>query len=148
MRAPLHASRGDVFELTQFLGAADLTTIGLDDPDIRLWIDVDADGRITGSTGFELDGQHALIRSVAVAPHLRGQGRGRELARYALDHATAAGASHAWLFSRRSGEFWQKLGFDPANMPDLVAAVGSTSQVQGFVASGQVNFEAAWSRPL
>jgi N-acetylglutamate synthase-like GNAT family acetyltransferase len=137
-----------MFELIEFLRAADLTTVGLDDADLHLWIDVDADGRIAGSTGFELVGTHALIRSVAVAQHLRGEGRGLELARFALDQATALGATQAWLFSRRSGEFWHKLGFDSAAIPDLVAAVGSTSQVRAFVASGQVNFEVAYSRPL
>ena len=148
MRAPLPAAPGDVFELTSFLAAADLTTVGLDNPDLHLWVDLDADGRITASTGFELVGSHALIRSVAVAAGLRGQGRGLELARYALETATTLGATHAWLFSRRSGEFWQKLGFHRTDITELVAAVGSTAQVRAFVASGQINFEVGYSRPL
>jgi N-acetylglutamate synthase-like GNAT family acetyltransferase len=78
----------DVPALTDFLRAADLTTSGLDSPTIALWVERDA-GAIVASTGFELssDGQHALIRSVAVAAALRGSGRGLSLAGFALDRA-------------------------------------------------------------
>jgi N-acetylglutamate synthase-like GNAT family acetyltransferase len=148
MRPPLPFSRSDAFELTQFLRTADLTVNGVDEPGVHLWIDLDSDGRIVGSTGFELDGQDALLRSVAVHQSLRGTGRGTELAQFALDQAASAGATRAWLFSRRSGPFWRKLGFESAEIPELAAALATTHQVQGFAASGQLRFETAWSRPL
>jgi N-acetylglutamate synthase-like GNAT family acetyltransferase len=148
MQLPLPVSRGDAFELTEFLLAADLTVSGIGEPDLHLWIDLDPDGRIIGSTGFELAGEHALLRSVAVAAPLRGTGRGTELARFALDQAAALGATRAWLFSRQSGPFWQRLGFEPAEIPDVASALDVTYQVQAFVASGQLRYETAWSRPL
>ena len=94
----------DVEALTRFLSEVDLTLSGLDAPTVRLWVDRDADGRIVGSTGYEMseDGRHALIRSVAVSPSQRARGRGSDLARFALAQAAAEGATHAWLFSRRS----------------------------------------------
>ncbi|WP_341537464.1 GNAT family N-acetyltransferase [Clavibacter michiganensis] len=88
----------DVEALHAFLAVADLTVTGLDDPGVRLWIQRDGDGRITGSTGFELsaDGRHALIRSVAVDPALRSAGLGSTLARHALPPALGArGCSRA-----------------------------------------------------
>jgi N-acetylglutamate synthase-like GNAT family acetyltransferase len=148
MRPPLAAKRADAFELTEFLRAADLTTSGIGEPDVRLWVDLDVDGRIIASTGFELAGAEALLRSVAVTPSLRKRGRGTELARFALDEAHAAGASRAWLFSRRSGPFWESLGFEPADSVDLAAALATTHQVRAFAASGQLKYEVAWSRPL
>jgi N-acetylglutamate synthase-like GNAT family acetyltransferase len=148
MRPPLHAGSADALELTEFLRGADLTTSGIGDPSVRLWIDLDVDGRIIASTGFELDGHDALLRSVAVAASHRGHGRGTELARFALDEAYSAGATRAWLFSRRSGPFWKRLGFRPADSAQLAAALPSTHQVQAFAASGQLRYEAAWSRPL
>jgi N-acetylglutamate synthase-like GNAT family acetyltransferase len=148
MTAPLFASSGDSFELTEFLRAADLTVSGIGEPDLRLWIDLDSDGRIVGSTGFELNDTDALIRSVAVHPSRRGIGRGTELAQYALDQAASSGATKAWLFSRRSGPFWQKLGFHPADLTELAEALAPTHQVQAFAASGQLRYETAWSRPL
>jgi N-acetylglutamate synthase-like GNAT family acetyltransferase len=144
----LRVQQGDVFELRLFLAIADLTLSGLDDPRVHLWIQVDADGRVEASTGFELSGSHALIRSVAVAPSLRGKGLGSQLAAFALDRALEVGAERAWLFSRRSGPFWRKLGFEPANRDELVSALGSTHQVRAFAEPGQLGREIAWSKSL
>lgn len=109
-----------------------------------------ATGTVVGSTGYELsaDGEHALIRSVAVAPAARTRGAGSRLARHALIDAATHGARHAWLFSRRSGPFWQKLGFTPADRDALAAALPDSHQVQLFRATGQLAREVAWSRPL
>jgi N-acetylglutamate synthase-like GNAT family acetyltransferase len=148
MREPLPVSRGDAFELAMFLRSADLTVSGIGEPEVQLWVDLDPDGRIVGSTGFELLGTDVLLRSTAVHPSLRGNGRGTELAQFALDSAESLGARRAWLFSRRSGPFWQKLGFEPADITQLAEALASTHQVRSFLASGQLSYETAWSRSL
>jgi N-acetylglutamate synthase-like GNAT family acetyltransferase len=143
-------SPADVDDLRAFLVEADLTLAGLDDPAIRLWIERDAAGTIVGSTGFELsvDGEHALLRSVAVAPTQRTAGAGTRLAGHALAEAASAGATRAWLFSRRSGPFWQRLGFSPADRDALATALAGTHQLRLFAATGQLAREVAWSRPL
>lgn len=140
----------DIDALTDFLTAVDLTVSGLDAPTVRLWIDRDTTGTVTGSTGYELsgDGSHALIRSVAVSPDARSLGRGTDLARFALARAAQEGASRAWLFSRRSGPFWQGVGFFPADRDELSAALADTHQVRLFRITGQLEHEVAWSRPL
>ncbi|MCL2515495.1 MAG: GNAT family N-acetyltransferase [Microbacteriaceae bacterium] len=148
---PLDAvTTADVEDVRAFLAAVDLTLSGLDAPTVRLWIERDVAGAIVGCTGFELsaDARHALIRSVGVATEHRTVGAGSRLARHALDEASAAGAQRAWLFSRRSGPFWQKLGFEPADRGALAAALADTHQVRLFVASGQLEREVAWSRAL
>ena len=139
-------SPADLADVREFLTEADLTLAGLSSA--SLWVDRDSDGHITATTGFELVGQHALIRSVAVRPDLRGTGIGLRFAALACVEAQLAGATTAWLFSRRSGVFWQKLGFAPASTDDLVAALGSTSQVQLFATTGQLAREVAWRREL
>lgn len=140
----------DVEALTAFLGEVDLTLSGLDAPGVRLWLERDGRGELVGSTGYEVsaDGQHALIRSVAVSPAQRSRGRGSALARFALARATAQGATTAWLFSRRSGPFWQSLGFEPANRDELAEALADTHQVRLFRRTGQLSREVAWSRSL
>ncbi|MET0822415.1 MAG: GNAT family N-acetyltransferase [Aeromicrobium sp.] len=140
---------GDVAKVRDFLREVDLTLAGLDSPAVRLWVELD-DGEIVGSTGFELsaDGEHALIRSVAVAPGRRTRGAGSMLARFALDEARAAGVRRAWLFSRRSGPFWQKLGFTGADRDELAAALPDAHQVVLFAQTGQLEREVAWSRAL
>ena len=138
-------------EVTAFLRVADLTLSGLDSPTVRLWTARDAEtGRIVASTGYERsdDNEHVLIRSVAVAPALRGLGMGLQLARFALDRAAESGATRAWLFSRRSGPFWQKVGFVSADRNELAIALTSTHQVRLFTETGQLQREVAWSRLL
>ena len=140
----------DVDVLREFLGRADLTPSGLDAPTVRLWTERDADGSIVGSTGYELstDGAHALVRSVAVTPDRRAAGAGSRLAMFALSDAARAGAERAWLFSRRSGPFWQKLGFEPADRDELAAVLAQTHQVRLFTETGQLDREVAWTRDL
>jgi N-acetylglutamate synthase-like GNAT family acetyltransferase len=122
----------------------------LDSSTVRLWLERDEQGGIVGSTGYEIsaDSRHALIRSVAVSPVRRSRGRGSVLARFALDRAADEGATMAWLFSRRSGAFWQGLGFVPADRSKLAIALADTHQVRLFRQTGQLDREVAWSRPL
>jgi N-acetylglutamate synthase-like GNAT family acetyltransferase len=143
-------SAADLDEVRSFLRDADLTLAGLDDPAVRLWIERGIRGEIVGTTGFELseDGCHALIRSVAVEVSHRVSGAGSKLAAHAMQEARAAGATRAWLFSRRSGPFWQKLGFTAADRDELAAALSQSHQVRLFVQSGQLEREVAWSQSL
>jgi len=140
----------DVDDLRAFLTACDLTVAGLEDPSTRLWVVRDTAGTVVGSAGYETgpDGRHVLLRSVAVGPALRGSGRGTALAELALRAAAGEGARRAWLFSRRSGPFWQRLGFVAADRRDLAAVLAGTSQVELFRATGQLEREVAWTSPL
>jgi N-acetylglutamate synthase-like GNAT family acetyltransferase len=148
MRLPLPVSRGDAFELTEFLRSADLTASGVGEPDVQLWVDLDVDGRIIGSTGFELRGEDALLRCLAVHPSLRGAGRGTELARFALDQAGSLGARRAWVLSRRWAPFWASFGFEPADTTELATTLADTHQVRALTESRLLRYETAWSRPL
>ena len=141
---------GEAEELGAFLGLCDLTVSGVDSPSVALWIVRGTAGRIVGSTGFELSSSRrdALVRSVAVHPDFRGTGTGLKLAQFALDAATAAGAERAWLFSRRSGEFWMRLGFVRTTTDELGGALSGTHQVDLFRETGQLEREVAWTKKL
>ncbi|SKC46584.1 Acetyltransferase (GNAT) family protein [Krasilnikoviella flava] len=139
----------EIPDLTDFLCGADLTVAGLDAPAVRLWARRDGAG-IAASAGIELsaDGRHALIRSTAVRPDLRGRGAGLAAATFAVDRARDAGASTAWLFSRRSGPFWERLGFARSTTGALAAALPDAQQVRLFRRTGQLDGEVAWSLAL
>lgn len=143
-------SAEEVDAVADFLRGIDLTVSGLDSCSIRLWVERNEAGTIVGSTGFELsaNSEQALIRSVGVDPARRGTGTGTRLASFALDEAARAGAHTAWLFSRRSGPFWQSLGFRLADRMELARVLANAHQVVSFSESGQLDQEVAWARPL
>ncbi|MET4059426.1 N-acetylglutamate synthase-like GNAT family acetyltransferase [Arthrobacter sp. UYP6] len=145
------AAAADMDDIVGFLQKADLTLSGLDSPSVFLWIARDEmTGDVFATTGYEIsaDGSHALIRSVAVDSSRRGSGVGLKLARFAMDRAADSGVQRAWLFSRRSGPFWQKAGFASAETSDLALALASTHQVRLFTETGQLQKEMAWHRSL
>lgn len=111
-------------------------------------MDLDPDGRIVATTGFELAGTEVLLRAVAVTSANRRSGRGTELVTFALQQAAADGARRAWLMSRRTPEFWRGLGFEPAEISQLTAALLTTEQVRDFATSGRLNYETGWVRTL
>jgi N-acetylglutamate synthase-like GNAT family acetyltransferase len=138
----------DTADVIAFLREVDLTIAGIGHDNVHLWIERDDSNSIIASTGYERDGDHALIRSVAVSESRRRNGWGRELAEIALTHAGQDGATVAWLFSRRSGAFWSQLGFEQTTSAALAAVLGNTSQVRLFAETGQLERETAWSRRL
>ena len=123
---------------------------GLEARTARLRVEHDADHKIVGSTGYEIgeDRRHALIRSVAVSLQSREVGSGSRLAPFALSEAVREGAQNAWLFSRRSGPFWEKLGFVSADRMQLASVLADTHQVKLFIGTGQLSREVAWSKSL
>jgi GNAT superfamily N-acetyltransferase len=148
MRPPLPFSRGDAFELTEFLRSAGLSTAGVGDPGLALWVDLDPDGRIVGSVGLEVKGRHALVRAIAVATPLRGRGRGTELVEFALDVARERRVDTVWLMTARSPGFCARLGFAAAEVTELADAVPDSHQVRSLSASGLLRYETAWSRAV
>lgn len=148
MRAPIRATPADGFSLAEFLREVETPAAGLESPDLRIWMDLDPDGRIVATTGYELAGTDALLRAIAVAPAFRGSGRGTELVRFALERAAAEGATRAWLVSRHSADFWSGLGFEPTDIGELAKALAATAQVRAFSDTGQLRYETGWVRSL
>lgn len=67
------------------------------DPAVRLWV-AQAAGALVGSVALkDLDGGHLELKTMRVAPSLRGCGLGRRLLDHALEQARAAGATRVSL---------------------------------------------------
>ncbi len=67
--------------------------------------------RIVGTAALELYGGSALLRSVAVAGELRGQGVGQALTNAALDLAKRRGVHTVYLLTETAAQFFPKFGF-------------------------------------
>src|SRR2546428_9230207 len=77
------ATSADLPALLELLGQSALPTAGLADHLDTTLVAHEA-GHVVGSAALELYGTTALLRSVAVAPRLRGRGLGQELTPHPL----------------------------------------------------------------
>jgi N-acetylglutamate synthase-like GNAT family acetyltransferase len=88
-------------------------------------------GRVVGSAGLEVYGQAALLRSVVVAPELRGGTHGRRLTEAALAEARARGVQRVYLFTMHAAEFFARYGFRECGLEDFEPAVRESYQYRG-----------------
>jgi arsenate reductase len=86
------------------------------------------DGATVGYGGFELLGEHVLLRSVAVLPALRGKGLGRNIVPLLLYRAYREGARTAWLLTNSAAPFFEKIGFKVVDRQAAPGAVLATRQ--------------------
>lgn len=78
---------------------------------------------VVGSAALELYGEAALLRSVAVAEGLRGQGLGRRLTAAALELARARGVRRVYLLTTTAEGYFPSFGFAPVSRAEVEPAV-------------------------
>ena len=69
--------------------------------------------RVVGGVALEVYEEAALLRSLVVAPHLRGRGLGERLTDAALRLAAASGAREVGLLTESAADFFARRGFLP-----------------------------------
>src|SRR2546422_5654330 len=102
------ATSADLPALLELLGQSALPTAGLADHLDTTLVAHEA-GHVVGSAALELYGTTALLRSVAVAPRLRGPGLGQELTRHALALARRPKIRTAYLPTETAGGVFPRL---------------------------------------
>lgn len=93
------------------LAANDLPVADLPDALDRLAV-CEVRGERAGVGGLEFCGDHALLRSVAIAEGRRGEGHGRALCERLVAEAADAGAERVYLLTTTAPEFFASLGFE------------------------------------
>ncbi|MEE8422092.1 MAG: arsenic resistance N-acetyltransferase ArsN2 [Dehalococcoidia bacterium] len=89
------------------------------------------DGAIVGAAGREPYGDAALVRSVVVAPELRGQRIGVRLVERALRDAGAAGQRRLYLRTDGAEQFFPRFGFAEIDVDEVPASVQQSAEFQG-----------------
>lgn len=105
------------------------------------------DGIEIGCIGLEYGDGASLIRSVAVEESERNLGLGDALVNTALDAARARKDAAVYLFSK-TDDFWQRYGFQPVEMDELVAALPEAPQVLAGLQWDWLEREQAWKLVL
>ena len=117
--AVLPARAGDEGVIAALLSAAGLQT--QNPPDLaHTFLSFDG-AHAVGTVSLDVHGQHAVLRSLAVASTHRRQGRAQALCAFALAHAREVGASDVYAISETAADFFAALGFR-ALSPELVPA--------------------------
>lgn len=117
----------DAPDLRAALEAAALPTADLADGG-RTFFRFEDRGRPVGYGGYELYGEHALLRSVVVVPEMRGKGFGRAVTEAVLARAAAAGARQAYLLTTTAEPFFEHAGFEPIARTGAPAEILATRQ--------------------
>jgi amino-acid N-acetyltransferase len=92
------------------------------------WVLENEGGAVVGSAGLEIYSEAALLRSVVVAPSLRGTRQGERLTRTALDEAQHRGVKRVYLFTLHAAPFFARFGFQECTMDDFEASARQSSQ--------------------
>jgi len=121
----------DVPEIERLLAAEWLPPMAVLEFLKSFWV-LDSDGRVEGAAGIEIYGEAAVLRSVVVAPELRGTGEGDRLVRTGLDYARDHGAKRVYLFTMHAAPFFARYGFEPVTTDDFEPAVRDSWQYVGL----------------
>jgi amino-acid N-acetyltransferase len=79
------------------------------------YVVVVADEILVGCAGVELYGEAGLLRSVAVAPEIRGRGLGEQLTRDRIAYARAMRLGSLWLLTTTAPAYFSRSGFAPVD---------------------------------
>jgi amino-acid N-acetyltransferase len=88
-----------------------------------------------GVVGLEINGDVALLRSLAVAVDSRGHGYGKALVAQAERYAHAEGVSKVYLLTTTAEEFFNRLGYRKASRESAPAPIRQTEEFSGLCPS-------------
>jgi len=105
-----------------------LPTVGIEDCLENFLIAIDEKGSWIGVAGYEMYGQSALLRSVAVDKASRNLGHGRLLVEGVLAHARKQGVRIVYLLTETAERYFSRLGFVPVGRDQIEAAVKNSPE--------------------
>jgi N-acetylglutamate synthase-like GNAT family acetyltransferase len=86
---------------------------------------------LVGVAGAEVHGDLALLRSVAVAPGLHGQGLGESLVRTLLDEARRRSIRQVFLLTTTAVDYFPRFGFRKISREHAPRALQASAEFQG-----------------
>jgi arsenate reductase len=122
------ASPGDLEGVRKLLHECGLPDAGIEDQWPRAYVVVKQDGRVAASAALERYGAEGLLRSLAVALHLRGAGWGARLLQDRMQAAARLGIARVFLLTTTAADFFQKHGFVLAERDSASAALRSSPE--------------------
>jgi amino-acid N-acetyltransferase len=105
--------------------------------EVDRWIDsflvLDDGEKLVGCAGVEVYGEAAVLRSVMVAPELRGTGEGIRMIKRALDYMREQGAKRCYLFTMTAERWFPRFGFEVCLLDDFEPGARESWQYKGVM---------------
>jgi N-acetylglutamate synthase-like GNAT family acetyltransferase len=127
------ALRADEPAVEALLTTAHLPLDGVHDA-LPCFVVAESAGEIVGVAGIEgcgTTGEHALLRSVAVAPSWQHRGLGRALVTRTIAEAEARGAKALYLLTTTAEHYFPTFGFTLTTREAVPADVRATAEFRG-----------------
>jgi len=121
------AAPADLPGIIALLDASQLPRAGIEDH-VASTLVARQDAGVVATAALELYGGAALLRSVAVATALRGQGLGAALTVAALDLARRCGVQTVYLLTETAGRFFPRFGFQATSRAEVDIAVRASTE--------------------
>lgn len=119
-------------ELLALLEASELPATDLRAGRSATFLAAVADGDLLGCIAYELGGESALLRSLAVQPTAQGQGVGRQLVVEVERHAKAAGGNVVFLLTTHAAMFFERLGYERVERDAAPKFIAESPQFAGL----------------
>jgi N-acetylglutamate synthase-like GNAT family acetyltransferase len=116
------AVAADLDAVESLLTESELPTAGVREA-FDSFVVVEVAGRIEGVAGLEIHGRDGVLRSVAVAPSLRGTGVGAQLTERVLDLARSRQLRRVYLLTTTAEGYFPRHGFRRIAREDASADV-------------------------
>lgn len=132
-------------ELTLRIGRPDeveeisklITSESMPAMEVAEWIDgfwvLDDGEKLVGCAGVEVYGEAAVLRSVMVAPELRGTGEGVRMIKRALEYMREKGARRCYLFTMTAASWFPRFRFEVCTLDDFEAGARESWQYKANI---------------
>lgn len=117
-----HAEVGDLLVIKALLQEAKLPNNGLEKHIDHLFV-LESGERVLGAVGFEAHPPYTLLRSLVVAPEIRGQGQGWELLEFILKEVKTRDFLEAYALTTTIPNWFLRVGFEEISRQDIPKAL-------------------------
>ena len=132
------ATSADLPALRTLLERCDLPVEDLRSEHLEHFVVCRRGDQLVGTVGLELYGEHALLRSLAVAPELRGKGVGHELWAHIQVEAARAGIRRLYLLTTTADGLFKRWGFSRVDRSTVPPGIQQTPEYSALCPSTAV----------
>jgi amino-acid N-acetyltransferase len=122
------AAPQDESKIRQLLAASDLHHQDMRTSQLQHFLLARDQSEIVGVVGLELQGNGALLRSLAVAPSYRNRGLGTELVQKIEAYAKASKVDALYLLTMTAEDFFAKRGYQRTSRETAPAGIQATTE--------------------